>query len=167
MAVGALGTMALRRPLAGGAGDGATDDRRRSELVAWLSALSLAGLGQPTGLDPGQQREAKSAAGAWLRLVDSGRHPAAWGQAAPVLREEAGPVEWEAALRAVRAPLGRCYWRTLQSGTPALGPTGAHRGPYLVLRFETVFERRHPVVETVTTVQGPDGRWRVAAYFLG
>ena len=46
-------------------------------------------------------------------------------------------------------------------------PSGAHRGPYLVLRFETVFERRHPVVETVTTVQGPDGRWRVAAYFLG
>lgn len=80
MAVGALGTIALRRALAGRVRDGASDDGRRGEL----------------------------------RLVDSGRHPAAWAQAAPLLRKEAGPVEWQTALRAVRAPLGRCYWRTLR-----------------------------------------------------
>ncbi len=167
MAVGALSTLAIRPARARAGEQGARSGARRSELAAWLSALSFAGLGRPAGEHPDWEREATDIARAWLRLVDDGRHPASWAGAAPLLREEVGSREWDAALRAARAPLGRCFWRKLQSCAAVEGPPGDLRGPYVVLRFESVFERRSRAVETVTPMRGPDGRWRVAAYFIG
>ncbi len=167
MAVGALSTLAIR-PVRERAGEQEVcSGARRSDLAAWLAALSLAGLGRPVGERPDWECEASSVARSWLRLVDDGRHPASWAAAAPLLREEVGPGEWDAALRAVRAPLGRCLWRKLRSRAVVEGPPGALRGPYVVIRFESVFERRSSAAETVTPVLGPDGRWRVAAYFIG
>jgi hypothetical protein len=167
MAVGALSTLALRPARA------KTDERegrakaRRPELVAWLSALSFAGLGRPVGARPDWEREATGAARSWLRLVDGGRQRASWTSAAALLKREVGPAEWDAALRAARTPLGRCFWRKLQSCAAVEGPTGDLRGPYVVIRFESVFERGSRATETVTAMRGPDDGWRVAAYFIG
>ena len=166
MALGALSTL-VTCPVRARAGEpDGRSEARRSELAAWLSALSLAGLGRPLGARPIWEREATSVARSWLRLVDDGRHPASWAAAAPLLREEIGSHEWDAALRAVRAPLGRCLWRKLLSQAVVEGPPGALKGPYVVIRFESVFERRSRAAETITPVLGPDGRWRVAAYFI-
>jgi hypothetical protein len=119
------------------------------------------------GTRPDWERAATGVARSWLRLVDGGRHLASWTAAAPLLREEVGPREWNAALRAVRAPLGRCLWRKLRSRAVFEGPSGALRGPYVVIQFESVFERRGRAAETITPALGPDGRWHVAAYFIG
>lgn len=116
---------------------------------------------------PDWEREASSVARSWLRLVDDGRHTASWAAAAPLLREAVGPRAWDAALRAVRAPLGRCLWRNQRSRAVVEGPPGALRGPFVVIRFESVFERRSRAAETITPVLDADGRWRVAAYFIG
>ena len=166
MAVGALSTLAARP--AGGriGGQEARVGTRRPELAAWLSAVSLADLGRPAGPRPDWERDATDAARAWLRLVDAGRHPASWASAACLLREAVGPLDWDAALRQVRDPLGRCYWRRLQSRAAVEGPAGEWRGPYVVIRFESAFERQTRVVETITPMLDPDGRWRVAAYFI-
>jgi hypothetical protein len=166
MAVGSLSTMAFRPAHARAGGLEGPAASRRAELVAWLSGLSLAGLGHPLGGRAHWEREATIVARSWLRLVDDGRHPASWNAAAPLLREELGPREWDAALRAARAPLGRCLWRKVQSRAAVEGSRGDLRGPYVVVRFESAFERRDGVKETVTAVRGPDGRWRVAAYFI-
>lgn len=164
MAVGALSTLAMR-PARARAGEQEAGVPR-SERLAWLSALSLAGLGRPAGAHPDWEREATTAAQAWLRLVDEGRHPASWTEAASLLRGEIGLREWDTALRATRDPLGRCFWRNLQSRAAVEGPPGDLRGPYVVIRFESVFARRGRAVETITPVLGPDGSWRVAAYFI-
>jgi hypothetical protein len=66
----------------------------------------------------------------------------------------------------VRTPLGRCLSRTLRSHKLVDSLPGAPKGPYVVLQFESDFERREHAVETVTPVLGPDGRWRVAGYFI-
>ena len=166
MAVGALSTLGLRPARGKTDAREGRDEARRPELAAWLSALSFAGLGRPVGGRPDWEREAEDAARSWLRLVDDGRQRASWTSAAPLLRQEVGPAQWDAALRAARAPLGRCFWRKLQSCAALEGPTGDLRGPYVVIRFESVFERRSRAAETITPVLGPDGRWRVAAYFI-
>jgi len=166
MAVGALSTLAFRPARARAGEHQARIKTRRSELAAWLSGLSLAGLGRPAGAHPEWEHEAAAAARGWLRLVDDGRHPASWAQATPLLREEVGPVEWDKALRAARDPLGRCSRRALQSHAAVEGPPGDLHGPYVVLRFESVFERLSRSVETITLMRGADGRWRVAAYFI-
>jgi serine/threonine-protein kinase len=166
MAVGGLSTLAfhpvrLRVPELE-----SRPQSRRSELAGWLSGLSLAGLGRPLTTHPVWEGEATCAAHSWLQLVDDEQHPASWAAAAGLLREEIGSREWDAALRAVRAPLGRCLWRTLRSRTVVEGPPGPLRGPYVVIRFDSEFERGGAVGETITPVLGPDGRWRVAAYFI-
>jgi hypothetical protein len=166
MAVGALSTLAVHPAYAGGGEEGGQAGARRSERAAWLSALSLVGLGRPVSGHADWEREATSVALSWLRLVDESRHPASWSAAAPLFREEVGRQDWDTALHATRAPLGRCSWRKLQSRAAVSGPSGDLEGPYVVIRFESAFERRGPVAETITSVRCPDGRWRVAAYFI-
>ena len=69
-------------------------------------------------------------------------------------------------LLAVRAPLGRCLSRTLLNRRLVESLPGAPKGPYVVIRFDSVFERQREAVETITPVRGADGVWRVAGYFI-
>lgn len=167
MAVGALSTLAFHPVRARAREPEPRSEVGRPEPAAWLAALSLAGLGRPVGECPAWEREASSVARSWLRLVDERPSPVSWVAASPLLREGISPRAWDDALRAVRAPLGRCLWRKLQSRAVVEGPEGPLRGPYVVIRFESAFERRRGAAETITPVLGPDGRWRVAAYFIG
>ncbi len=167
MAVGALSTFAARSALSGAGGQKTRPGARQSEVAAWLSALSFAGLGRPAGSHPDWERDATCSARAWLRLVDDDRHFESWSEAASLLREEVSPRDWAEALRRTRAPLGRCLCRKPEPCAAVEGPPGERRGPYVVTRFESVFERRGHAIETVTAMRGPDGRWRVAAYFIG
>jgi hypothetical protein len=138
----------------------------RREFVAWLSALSLAGLARPLGADPTAEEEAATAARLWLDLVDRGRYATSWEEAAPTFRCAVPKSEWDQAVHSVRTPLGRCLSRELRSHTLVDSLAGTPRGPYVVLRFETDFEGREHAVETVTPALGTDGRWRVAGYFI-
>jgi hypothetical protein len=138
----------------------------RREFVAWLSALSLAGLGRPLDADEGVEEQAADAAREWLSLVDGGRFPTSWEEAAPIFRMTVTKEQWDEAVRSVRTPLGRCLSRTLRSHKLVDAFPGAPRGPYVVLQFEADFEHVQRAVETVTPVRGEDDRWRVASYFI-
>lgn len=138
----------------------------RRDFVAWLSALSLAGLARPLGADEGAEEQAAAAAREWLSLVDGGRYSTSWEAAAPMLRMAVTPEQWDRAVHSVRTPLGRCLSRTLRSHKLVDAFPGAPKGPYVVLKFEADFERGAHAVETVTPVRGPDDRWRVASYFI-
>jgi len=135
--------------------------------AAWLSAISLAGLGRSLGPHPAWERRAAEAARHWLHLVDEGRHAASWSTASPLLRRGTGRAAWETALRVARTPLGRCLCRRLRSQVAVEGPCAELAGPYVVVRYDSAFERLCRATETVTPVLGKDGCWRVAAYFVG
>jgi hypothetical protein len=138
----------------------------RRDFVAWLSALSLAGLARPLGADQGAEDQAAAAAREWLGLVDGGRCATSWDAASPVFRMTVTSEQWDQAVHSVRTPLGRCLSRTLRSHKLVDSLPGSPKGPYVVLQFETDFERREHAVETVTPVLGQDDRWRVAGYFI-
>jgi len=138
----------------------------RREFVAWLSALSLAGLARPLGADERAEEQAADAARDWLSLVDGGRCSTSWETAAPAFHAAMSPEQWERAVRSVRTPLGRCLSRTLRSHKLVDALPGAPKGPYAVLQFDADFEHGAHVLETVTPVRGADDRWRVASYFI-
>jgi hypothetical protein len=138
----------------------------RREFVAWLSALSLAGLARPLKADEGKEDAAATAARAWLSLVDEGRYAGGWDAAAPVFKRMMTRDQWDRAVHSVRTPLGRCLSRTLTSRRLVDSFPGGPRGPYVVLRFETDFENRRGAVETVTPALGNDAAWRVAGYYI-
>ncbi len=140
---------------------------RRRDLLARLCVMSLTNPGHPPNGHPTAETEATAVARAWLDLVDDGRYAVVWTAAAPALRETIDEEEWDVALRSVRAPLGPCRSRKLRSRKTVETFPGVPPGPYAVIHFESGFAERAGVIETVTTSLGDDGRWRVAAYFVG
>jgi hypothetical protein len=138
----------------------------RRDFVAWLSALSLAGLARPLGADERAEEKAIAAARAWLDQVDGCRYATGWDAAAPAFKRMITREEWDRAVHSVRTPLGRCLSRRLRSHTLVDSLPGAPRGPYVVLKFDTDFERKTGAVETVTPAIGEDNLWRVAGYFI-
>ena len=134
--------------------------------MAWLSALSLAGLARPLKADDGAEEAAAAAARAWLDLVDEGRYASGWDAAAPAFKRMMTRDQWNRAVHSVRAPLGSCLSRTLTSHKLVDSFPGGPSGPYVVLRFESAFENKAGVVETVTPAFGQDESWRVAGYYI-
>jgi len=138
----------------------------RRSFVLGISALSLVGLHRPLGADAGAEADAVKAAEAWLDLVDAGKHGESWEQAARLFKTALTRPQWEAALTAVRLPLGGCLSRTLESQKRVTSLPGGPDGEYVVIRYETTFEKKKESVETITPMRDPDGRWRVSGYFI-
>jgi hypothetical protein len=138
----------------------------RREFVAWLSALSLAGLARPLKADEGAEEAAAAAAREWLDLVDQGDYACGWDAAAPAFKRMMTREQWDRAVHSVREPLGRCVSRALKSRQLVDSFPGGPSGPYVVLRFETRFENKRAAVESVTPARGQDESWRVAGYYI-
>lgn len=109
---------------------------------------------------------AKSAAGSWLALADAAQFAASWDQAAAPFQAAITKPKWEAAMQAVRAPLGAVQSRRLKSAVFTTTLPGAPDGEYVVIQFQTQFEHKAAAVETVTPMKGKDGAWRVSGYFI-
>ncbi|MGH7422575.1 MAG: DUF4019 domain-containing protein [Candidatus Methylomirabilales bacterium] len=43
---------------------------------------------------------------------------------------------------------------------------GAPDGHYVVIQYETSFEKKASAFETITPMREKDGKWRVAGYYI-
>jgi hypothetical protein len=110
--------------------------------------------------------DAERAARDWLALADAADAAGTWTAAASLFRDAVPEDEWARSLDAARAPLGAVVARTLRAARAAAELPGAPDGEYVVLEFDTRFERKRAAVETVTPMRDADGRWRVAGYYI-
>ena len=113
-----------------------------------------------------KETEAAAAAEKWLALVDEGKYPESWDEAAGFFRGAVTRQQWQQSLEGVRKPLGKTLKRELASSQYATQLPGAPDGQYVVLQFDTSFENKKSAVETVTPMMDKDGRWRVSGYFI-
>jgi Protein of unknown function (DUF4019) len=109
---------------------------------------------------------AQAAAESWLKLTDEGNGAASWEQAAKLFKNAVTAEQWTHALAAVRPPLGKLISRKVTSRQYTEKLQGAPDGKYVVIQYETVFEKKASAVETITPMQDPDGIWRVSGYFI-
>jgi hypothetical protein len=112
------------------------------------------------------QAAGRAAAEAWLAIVDAGSYAQSWNEAARLFKNAIEEAAWEKALNGSRAPLGPVRSRTLKSTKYATNLPGAPDGEYVVVLFDTSFEKKQHAVETVTPMKEADGRWRVSGYFI-
>jgi hypothetical protein len=136
------------------------------DYVLWLSDLRFTDERASLAAEPKAMAEATSAARSWLHLLDRGDYAASFEQAAVVVRRAVDEHQWDRAARAVRAPLGRCLSRRFRSLRFVRSRSSNSRGPCAVIEFESDFEGKDNVVETLTPALGSDGRWRVAGYMV-
>ena len=113
-----------------------------------------------------KEKAATDAATQWLVLVDSGQYAESWFQGASYFRRAVSKEQWKDALDTVRAPLGKVESRQLKSATFSTKVPNAPSGEYVIVQYETRFERAPGMIETVTPMLEKDGKWKVSGYYV-
>jgi hypothetical protein len=109
---------------------------------------------------------AEGAASNWLKLVDSGNYAQSWDDTGTVLKANVAKDQWLEVLSRNRGPLGALISRKLTSAEYTTKLPGAPDGQYVVLEYESSFEHKSSVRETVTPALDKDGKWRVYLYVV-
>jgi hypothetical protein len=107
-----------------------------------------------------------SAAKSWLALVDAAKYLESWQAAAPLFQNGVSADDWASAAAKVRAPLGKLLSRQLRTAVYQTAVPGAPEGKYVIIQFDSAFEMKARATETITPMQGADGSWKVAGYFI-
>jgi len=110
--------------------------------------------------------KAETAALAWLALTDAGDYSGSWDKASGIFQSSISKSNWMNALLNARSPLGSLGSRKVQSARYAQSLPGAPDCEYVVIRFETQFENKKDVIETVTPCLEKDGSWKVSGYYI-
>jgi Protein of unknown function (DUF4019) len=115
-----------------------------------------------------QEREkaATDAASPWLKLIDSGQYGESWFQASSDFRGAASKEQWIHALETVRAPLGKLVSRHLKSATFTTKLPNTRPGEYVVIQYETSYEKATDMNETVVMMLEKNGNWKADGYFI-
>ena len=125
-------------------------------LLNWLPAFA----------DEAAEIRALEASDMWLKLSDSGRYSESWETAAELFRNAISKEQWSQSLNGVRKPLGKVLKRSVKSKQYATSLPGAPDGEYVVIQYETSFEKKKSSIETVTPMLEKDGKWRVSGYYI-
>lgn len=104
--------------------------------------------------------------GTWLSLVDAGSYFESWNQTAGFFKTAVTKEQWQNSMKGFRAPLGKVVARKLISKQYTKTLPGAPDGDYVVIQYETEFEKKKSAVETVTPMLDKDGKWRVSGYYI-
>ena len=138
--------------------------RRDWILVAGLTALVL--LGCQSAGNPEYEKAAVVAADQFVELIDNNQYDQTWDLAADTFKKSGTKEEWLVMLHVVRLPLGKALSRTLKLAEYRTRLPGADPGEYVVVQYETDFENKKEITETITRMLEPDGQWRISGYYL-
>jgi Protein of unknown function (DUF4019) len=133
-----------------------------------LGVLLVAGIAgaQNSQLEKTAEKAAIASAEKWLAVVDNGNYADSWEKAAVFSKNSVPKEQWEKSMLSFRKPLGRLVSRKVQSAKFKTSLPKTPDGKYVVITFETVFEKKKSAIETVTPMLEKDGTWRVTGYFI-
>lgn len=109
--------------------------------------------------------DAEAAALAWLEAIDSGQYEQAWETSSSLLKKPLSPHMLERTIGAARRDFGEVQSRRQVSVVRETSMPGAPRDDYAVLTFQTSFENRPQITETITP-HLEEGTWKVSGYYL-
>lgn len=102
----------------------------------------------------------------WLALIDENKASESWNEAASLFKSALSVEQWKDSLAAARLPLGNTVSRELKSHHYTTELPGAPDGEYVVIEYQTVFEKKKNSIETIVPMKDSDGRWRVSGYYI-
>lgn len=112
------------------------------------------------------QQAARLSAEGWGSLIDAGRYEDAWNESATMVKTSIDREQWIVSLRKARTSMGELQSRILKDVSYSRQLPNAPAGEYYVIQYQTIFVNRISASETLVMVLEPDGRWRVAGYYL-
>ena len=136
----------------------------KKSLVSLFLFLTL--FGANVNADQSHEQSAQQAAESWLAFTDTGKYAESWNQAGEIFRSAITKDQWVRTIHGVRGPLGKLLSRRLRSAEYKTTLPGAPDGQYVVIQYETVFEKKQVAIETITPMLENDGKWRVSGYYI-
>ncbi|MGP7987823.1 MAG: DUF4019 domain-containing protein, partial [Desulfobaccales bacterium] len=112
----------------------------RNVLIG-LVLLSTILMSVAFGADTRQQKDALAAAEKWLTRIDPGEYAKSWQEAAAYFNTVITEGDWVQSMQEVREPLGKPISRKVKSLTPKTSLPNTPDGKYVVIQFETSFEK--------------------------
>jgi len=140
--------------------------KSRTSLVLLLTIFYILFSAGLVYANEAAHKVAFTAAGAWLTLVDGGNYGESWNQAAGFFKNAVTKEQWTNSMKSFRVPLGKMVTRKLKSNQYTKTLPGAPDGEYVVIQYETTFEKKQSAIETVTPMLDKDGKWRVSGYYI-
>jgi len=113
-----------------------------------------------------KEKAATASASAWLALIDSHQYGESWFQASSDFRGAASKEQWIHALDTVRASLDKVVSRQLKSATYTTKLPNLHPGEYVVLQYDTNYEKAPGMNETLVMMREKNGSWKADGYFI-
>lgn len=104
----------------------------------------------------------------WLNELDDGNYEQTWNDAAKEFQQKMPIDQWVDAMNHVRKPLGKCTSRELAAAPRTNDRIGqdskTQKEEYLYAQYDSVFETRPHIRETVVFEKGADNTWRAIGY---
>lgn len=110
--------------------------------------------------------EARASAKEWLGLLDDHEYEKAWQAAGTLLQAAVTPEEWSTKMSVTLGPMGKADSRAARSSEYSTTMPGAPDGEWVVVKFDTTFEKKQRALETVIMRKESDGTWKVSGYFI-
>ena len=140
---------------------------KRVQVAMVLTMLFLPPARRPSlAADQAAEKAARKSAEAWLALIDSAHYAESWDEASPFFKEKVARDQWVGMVESTLAPFGKLKQRTFIAAKYMTELPGAPDGEYVVIQFQSSFEKKEKAVETITPKLAPDGKWRVSGYFV-
>jgi hypothetical protein len=135
-------------------------------IIAFVMGIliTITVLGQNSAQD--SKEKATKAAETWLSLLDEGEYAESWESSSGLAKNAVSRDQWVQSMESAKMTFGNLIERTLKSREYATSLPGAPDGHYVIIQYETSFEKKKSAVETVTPMLDADGQWRVSGYHI-
>ena len=101
----------------------------------------------------------------FLALVDGGKYAESWQSSASLMQEKISKNDWVEKLGKARNLSGGLVQRVQKSASYSTEAKDSPEGEYIMLIYESDFQRAEDVSEYVTVMREGDA-WKVAGYFM-
>jgi len=115
--------------------------------------------------DSEKVEQARPAAVEFLGLIDGGKYAESWESSATLMRDKVTKNDWIDKLNTARNLSGGPVQRVQKSASYATQVKDSPEGEYIMLIYESDFQRAEDVSEYVTVMLEGD-EWKVAGYFM-
>ena len=121
---------------------------------------------EPAPVDPQAETQGLEVCEKWLSMIDGDDWAGSWDEATDYFKRSATKEVWGDRLNAARSPLGALKNRSLRENRYTTILPGAPDGEYVHIEYDSVFENRADIIETIILAKDKKGTWRVSGYFL-
>ncbi len=116
--------------------------------------------------EPEVAEQASASAKTFLAQVDTGEYAQSWELLAEITKNQISQQDWVQQLEKLYAKAGPLEQRQQKEISYGNAPAEDPDGKYLIITYDSKFERSEQVAETTTLTLDKDDRWRVAGYHI-